>query len=164
MLNKLALDLFRPLSQTARMSHAFFSTVSPIPHSNEYILLQELLLKQQGTPYTKTYLEQGEKILMCNTHFKENALVGTHHSFLKHDLLSLYAAHDELHHLYKTYYANMIEFELKRNLECVSKEFKPGHYVHFIHLSALTKIHIHSMTKLLDFNNNFNHKPTNNIR
>jgi hypothetical protein len=152
MLNKITLELAKPLKQAARMSHAFFSTVSPLPHSQEYLLLQEFLLKQQGIPYKKTFLEQGEKILMCNTHFKENNLVGTHHSFLKHDFLSQYAAHDELLHLYKTYYANMIEFELKRNLECVSKEFKPGHYVHFIHLNALTKIQIHSMTSLFNFN------------
>ena len=149
MLNRFFLEKIGRLKPSFKGSQAFLSGLSLTPHSEEHLMHQEFILKIKQLPYEKRHLEKGSRILMCNSMFQHHALVDTRPTYLKKDHGSLIAAKDDFRDMYQKFNANLIEFELKADLNCFAVKIKPERETHFIHLQLLKKIQIYSIPEII---------------
>lgn len=152
MLSILSKELLRrpllPLKNTQR-----FFTNFVIPHTQEYLLLQEFKLKELNISYERSNIAQGERILMCDTEFGSNIILGARPSFLKEDISSIFHAREDLMHFAKTMHASFIEFELKKDIQCLTAEIIPGQRKYYLHLDMLKFIQFLPIQKFFAFEN-----------
>ncbi len=151
MFRKIALELTKRSLPVFKSHQRFFSQAPlPMPHSHEHLILLEAEFKKLNIPFYKTELAQGSRLYACNTHEDQEIILDANPMFLTHDTSSILGSHDELMRKYNQYGANIMEFELKKPINCLASESKTNQHHYYIHISALSLKNMHAIPDLLN--------------
>uniref|UniRef100_UPI0013EF6868 hypothetical protein n=1 Tax=Legionella nagasakiensis TaxID=535290 RepID=UPI0013EF6868 len=128
-----------PTAQRALSSLRFFSeTPNFHPHSEEYLAAQRAAMSRAEMPTEITRLPEGTRLIGPNVQVQEPHLMGSVPVYTRESLPKLSEREKQtLLDMKEKYFGRLVEYEVPKEIDCVTGKTDHGEPVFYVHHRAL---------------------------